>query len=154
MIFKKFAMWLSTECRAGHQVVLFITADCFAPCVFPSGWCFLSSDQVETSSKELKLFGSLAKHLGNTSAYVACAIQHRCQHSLEIPNEITIKTTMTKHILYLKKQLMWGGPIVVNYHVLATKLQGFLQHIVCNLDWKEWISEVHVHHQLCFLDVV
>lgn len=85
----------------------------------------------------MKLFGSLAKHLGNTSAYVACAIQHRCQHSLEIPDEITIKTTMTKCISYFTRPLMWGGPIVVNHHVLAKKLQGFLQHIVCNLGWKE-----------------
>ncbi len=126
----------------------------FCSLCFSKWLMFLIFWSCRNKQQRTKLFGSLAKHLGNTSAYVACAIQHRCQHSLEIPKEITIKTTMTKYILYFKKQLMWGGPIVVNYHVLATKLQGFLQHIVCNLDWKEWISEVHVHQQLCFLDVV
>lgn len=112
----------------------------FCSLCFSKWLMFLIFWSCRNKQQGMKLFGSLAKHLGNTSAYVACAIQHRCQYSLEIPDEITIKTPMTKCISYFTRPIMWGGPIVVTYHVLATKLQGFF-----NTLFVTWIEKSEYH---------
>lgn len=54
----------------------------------------------------MKLFGSL-EHLWNTSACSAYAIQLHCQYSLEISDEITMKTAITICVSRFTRPLLW-----------------------------------------------
>lgn len=91
---EKFAMF-STECCAGHQVVLFIIADCFAPC-FSKWLMLLIFSSCRNKQQGMKLFGSLQSNFETPYA-----IQLHYQYSLEISDEITIKTAMTIYVSYI-----------------------------------------------------
>lgn len=103
---KKFAIWFSSECSAGHhhQVVLFIIADCFAPCVFPSGWCFLSSHHPETSSKEWNSLEAYRASLKHICMFCIC---NTTTLPIEISDEITMKTAITICVSHFTRPLLW-----------------------------------------------
>jgi len=87
---ERFAMWFSTECCAGHQVELFIIADCFAPFFPQVADAYLLIVQKQSARNE-----TLWKLNFETP------IQLHWQYSLEISDEITIKTAMTIYVSYI-----------------------------------------------------
>lgn len=154
MIVKKFAVWFSTECCAGHQVVLFIFADSFLLVFFQvADASYLLIIQKQAARNET--LWKLTEHLWNTSACAAYAIQLHCQYSLEISDEITMKTAITICVSHFKGHYC-GWSCGVDYHVYTTtKAARLLQNSVCNSSIKRseylklcMLGTLSIHHQL------